>query len=680
MSTPAPGPARPMEDAPQEPFAKGPAVRTSKNRPNVLTVEESARLAEEASQIDLFLTGQLVETWDRSVRSHKLYHQYKRDRRGPDEQWRSLIRLPLPFEAIRAKVAQEREIMTSSDPMIQAAAVGEEDVENARQVEALLEYTLYGNKINRLLINLGTSKALDGTVWVTPHWGRDSFTMNAFPTEGEKKAFAEGLQRATAAGVPPGPDWQAYPSEFEQWRTDVNRAYPNLKIPAPPTGGPREVVRYQGPRLTQVPFFEMRADPRVPEMGDQHAVIRRTVKDREWLDAQLEAGAVDETRVALALEGWNGKMLETEEQRIADLLGYTIDENSPAFKKQSVEIMEVWRVKSPYPYQIILNRKQVINLKPNEFPYRHGQCSLIPVRNILVPGYLYGLGDLLQPEHLFHEANKLRELRLDSVTLATMGVFEKLMSVGIASGQNRIKPGGFVEVSKQGSIRKILGDVDLSAAFKEMGEIKAEIESSMGVGANVKGATATIGRIPAATDQSRLTQALLRFKEGVVTMEDDLQPAVTQILALWYQFSEPDQRVKVHGGGADGYLTVSKDKLLDAFGYDLRFNGATRVLDNAVLVQQLSQFLKDNAALLAPVESRKLIEKIAEALRLKGVSEIVTAEVTTLMQDSWKAQQVQAQKQQTAQGQMDQAAAQGAPASIPLEQAQAIQAQQEGGQ
>lgn len=667
MTTPPPVP-------PAQPAAPtaAPAIQTSASAPARLTDEQSNNLARQAEDVEHFYRDQLTETWQTAVRHQKLYLGSKTDTRKAHEKWRAAIRIPRPFMMVEAKTAQGVEIITGADPMIQATAVGEDDRDRAKAAEKLLDGVCYSNQFRKLLTASFRAMSVVGTDWWTSRYGKKSFTVNVQPTSEDLDYFKKSVEDAVGRGAPPPPDWEISPDTFEMWRADVNSVGKG-RIPEPPTPGPREIVTYEGPIIERVPYFEMRYDPLVQEVRDQPYVIRRMVRSSRWVKRLVEKGLFDEARVAKAMAGWDGQKVNEYEQEVAALLGYSTGNTQDPNYEQAVEVWIVYAQENrDFPYQVILNRKEVVNTRPDQLPYSHGGCEYLALRNILIPGYQGGMSDLKQPEGLFTEVETLRNLRLDGVMLSVLPVMVKSPEMGLTELQRHIAPGAVLNARNAQSIKKLIDSLVPNVAFTEMDSLYNEIDEVTGINGLVRGAQAAVNRVSASEATGRFQQALLRPKLNAAMLEEDLNPGIIHWLSHLYQFGKPELRVRMTGMTSDPLVTVRKQDLLDAFRWDMRFVGATRAQDRAMMAQQLIAFVKEFAAQMTPTEIRAAMKDAFEATGMKGVNEVITEAGTQKLQAAWDMQMQAALAQQQQQQNAMTAQQMGAPATVEGAQADAV--------
>lgn len=597
-----------------------------------------------------------LEFWD-------LYLTKKREFRQKGEEWRANLALPDAFASIEAKVANLVSIILSADPVVQPEAVHDSGIDAARSVERLIDYGYRKNQFSKFLSKLVRSQRVAGTAYFKLTWVEEKHT---FTLSRDPKAVVE-FQKILAdvaqnPGIPPAPDWITDPKGFEVWRTTVNTAGA-AQIPAPPLDGPQEIMLYRGPRLNLLPLSSVYLDPLNDEIATQNLVIYRTVKPISWLQKQVEKGLYDEKAVAYALEGWDGRVQEEEEVELAIKMGIATDAGAaadPYYTKGAVELLEAWQVGAELPYMLLCNRKAAINKLPTQMPFIHGEVGIGAVRATVVPGHFFGISDLKPPKDLFWEKRKLRNLRVDAVTLNVLPAYLKLKEVGLPEMMHKIRPGALIPASRPDAIQPLTRDPLPGEAYQEPRELDADIADSMGVYASTKGAPAQIGRVTGTEFQGRENRAQIRFKLESIFLEEDLYPVNRQMLALYAQFGTDPLRIKV-GGQPDPLLTISRNELLEAMEQQWRFRGPNKAINRDMQVQQLLMWTKAFGQQLTPQEFRYAARLILDLEDIRGASKLVSDEGTAQKTKEYEAAAQAQSGQQAAQGKVDSAAKENAP-------------------
>lgn len=586
--------------------------------------DSHARFCSDAVERAEHYREKMGDAFRRSLDYWDLYLNYRRDFRQPGEEWRANIGVPEPFSAIETSVASVVSILTSADPLIQPEAVHDDFMDSARSIERLLDHTFRANRTTKLLTKLLRSRDVQGTCFFKVLWEERAHTINVSYSEAELLRYTEYLQKTLAdtPGLPMPPLWLEDPAGFERWRQMVNLSK-RARIPAPPLSGERRLIQYRGPVFYELPMYNVSLDPMVDEMTNQNFVAHRAVKSRAWLEKMVREGVYDEAAVTYALSGWDGRVMASEEEEIASKLGIASGGADDPQYRNSVGLLEVWQPGTEVPYAVILNEKAVINRDPYHLPTWDGECGIIALRSLVIPGHFHGMSKLAQSKSLFEELNKLRNLRLDGATLNTLPVFTKLREVGIPDMLLKMQPAAIIPVSRPDALQSLRREPMPPEAWREPAEIKQEIADATGFYASTKGAPAQIGRVTGTEYQGRSNQAQLRIKLDAMFTEEDFVPVTRKVLMLWAQMGEDQLRVRV-GGQPDPFVTLSREELLESLEIDWRFRGATKAINKDLQVQQLLTFADKFGPLLKPAESRYLARLVLDTLDVRGSGQIVS--------------------------------------------------------
>lgn len=558
-----------------------------------------------------------------------LYLTKKREFRRKGEEWRANLGLPDAYANIEAMVANLVSIMLSADPVVQPEGVADVHMESAKSVERLIDYVYRMNSFPKWLTKIVRARGVAGTCFFKTTWVERAHTITLSRNEAAVQRFMTAVMEASGMpGIVPAPSWLAEPEAFEEWRKLVNDAR-GANIPAPPLEGPQRIVRYRGPKLHVLPITSVYLDPLIDELQEQNFILHRVVKPAAWLEDRVKAGLYDKAAVEYAMEGWDGQVKEDEENELAAKMGITSDRSaaSDPYYAKAVELWETWQPGAEYPYALILNRRAVINKKPEEMPFLHGEPSIGATRAVVVPGHFYGISALQPPSDLFWEKRKLRNLRVDAVTLNVLPAYLKLKEVGLPEMMHLIRPGALIPASRPDAITPLVRDPLPPEAYKEPADMDNEIADSMGVYASTKGAPAAIGRVTGTEFQGRENRAQIRFKLDSIFLEEDLAPINRQIVAMYAQMGDDPHIVKI-GGEPNPVLTLDRNTLMESIDTQWRFRGPNKALNRDMQVQQLMMWVKTFGAGLTPQEHRYAARLVLDLLDVRGATKLVSIEGT----------------------------------------------------
>lgn len=612
-----------------------------------------------------------LENWD-------LYLTKKHEFRSKGEEWRANLALPDAFANVEVKVANLVSIMLSADPVVQPEGVLDSGMESARSVERIIDYVFRKNSFSKFLIKLCRARSVAGTAFFKLTWVEQAHTVTLSRDANAIAAFEERLRFVTGNPALQGavlnmPNWMTDPVGFEQWRKLVNDSGQG-KIPAPPVDGPQRIITYRGPKLHILPISAVYLDPLIDELGNQNFLIHRVVKPQSWLEKRVKDGLYDAQAVALAMEGWDGQVVEDEETQLALKMGLITDSGgaSDPYYSKAVELWETWQPGAEKPYTLILNRRTIINKAPGEMPFLHGEIAVGATRGVVVPGHFYGISDLTPPKDLFWEKRKLRNLRVDAVTLNVLPAYSKLKEVGLPEMMHKIRPGALIPMSRPDAIKPLVREPLPPEAYREPDEMDSGIADSMGVYASTKGAPAQIGRVTGTEFQGRENRASIRFKLDSIFLEEDLYPLNKQIIAMFAQMGDDPLIVKV-GGTPNPIIEMSRSELMEAMETQWRFRGPNKAINRDMQVQQLLMWTKTFGQAQTPAEFRATARLILDLEDIRGASVIISDAGTQEKVQEYEAAKAAQQAQQGANQQQADVARQSAPGTVDADAANAME-------
>lgn len=614
-----------------------------------MPIPDEARFVREVTDRFEFYRDQRMAVVKDSLEFWDLYLTKRREFRAKGEEWRANMALPDAYANTEAMIANLVSIMLSADPVVQPEGVLDTNMEPAKSVERLLDYAYRKNSFSKWLTKLIRARAIAGTSFYKLTWVEQSHTTTLSRDPKALQRFQLALQTtAQQAGMPTPPDWVTEPEAFELWRKAVN-ASGRGKVPAIPLDGPQRIVRYRGPKLHVLPLTSVYLDPLIDDMSEQNYVLHRVVKPVKWLEDRVKAGVYDEAAVAQAMEGWDGRVVEDEETQLANKMGISSDSSAAAdpFYSKAIELWDLYQPGTEFPYTLILNRKKVINLRPQEMPFLHGEPSVGAVRGVVVPGHFYGLSSLAPARDLFWEKRKLRNLRVDATTLNVLPAYLKLREVGLPEMMHKIRPGALIPVSRPDAISPLTRDPLPPEAYREPADMDADIADSMGVYASTKGQPASIGRVTGTEFQGRENRAQIRFKLDSLFLEEDLAPINRQMLALFAQMGD-DPYIEKVGGPPNPFIELDRTTIIESMDTQWRFRGPNKAINKDMQVQQLLMWVKTFGQSLTPTEFRYAARLILDLLDIRGGTQLVTGQGTAQKQGEYDLAAQTAQLQQQA--------------------------------
>ena len=637
----------------------------SKQPVDLADPKQHDKLVKEIEEKYDYFFKQLTPLKNSMSRYHRLYLAERKDHRKQHEMWRSFSWLGDPFQLTETETSARMDILNAIDPPIQTEGVGTEDEWKARSFERSLDYFLRANRWSDFKQEMILRTAsIQGWTWIKTGWKKQAYTVTARPDRAQMVGFDTAVNNAIKGGLPSPPDAYQKPQEFAGWMDSARKLNPQM--PAAPGLVSKETVTYRGPWIYRISDFDLFFDPYVEDPSEHKLIIQRVVLP--WSEIEKNP-SYDKTQVAKAKEygGENSgsqTRLSKWDQEIAAAFGLSFNPDDPMYRS-SGELWEVWRPFDTQPYLVICNRKFILNIRATENPFWHKQHPFTLIRNFPLGGRAVGMSSYFQIEKLIADRLTFHDLLMDATLLSVLPVYVKARSMGMSENDQWISPGKILQSNDPANaLRSAAHPVP---GFSEIAQVLQMLLTSenqtLSTGENVRGQQATVGRVSATEAQSRLQQGLSRHKNAAIRLEGDFNPIIPQFLMNVYQFWPGDDpqlsqlRAKMVGQDeqdpwADQEFT--RDTFIESLNMDIKFRGATRLMNRELTAQQLKDFLATcsgiqvapGVSVLSPKETRAAIERLYRTLGHKGALDIISAEGTQTIQQA--AEQAWAAGQQVA--------------------------------
>lgn len=575
----------------------------------------------------------------------QMFRNQRRDPRSTQEKkWRAFTCSPKPFKAALVTAGQIWDIINAGDPPIQAVGVGPEDLEPARKVERLQEMTLTANRWALRSYLIALEMSIQGVAPIKITW-RDKTIRVRDNNAAIEQEFGEAVKTLGDLGesLPEDPD------EYERIREERPGG---IVLPPHPRRAYRDIVSFRGPAIERVSIFDLLLDPLEEEWTQQRRIAQRSVKPRGWVLARTGPSPempFDPQAVESALNDFPDDQLNEWQAEVAKILG--VERAGTGYpSKFSPDLVELYEYFDPedeeQPYKIILNRKVIIN-KDRFSPYGYNPLHLVRLHPI--PGLALGQSALRAPRELIREYQAMRDLQLDALTLATLPIFQTLNGLGIPDVAKLFRPGMTIPLPSANALSRLeLGSVHPDS-WRGMDVIGAEIDDVTATYSSTRGAPSTVGRVSAAEAQGRASSALLQHKVSAALFEADMRPAVSAMVACWYEHGDDETLIKAGGQGAEAYRnTITRDEILAALDMDFQFRGPSRAINKEMQVQQLYQYVSTFKDILTKDRLLAISQEAYELLGFKNKEQVVPDEDIAKAAEEVAMQESAAQQQAAA--------------------------------
>lgn len=573
---------------------------------------------------ETWLRGALTEYFGEAVEHQKIYLSQRKDHRKPwEKKWRAHTLQPYGWVICEAKTSVVSDIINAADPLMQVSGHGDEDLDAARRAERMVDFDLTQNRWRLFSQQVLREASYLGTSAFKVTWREDYSKVLDLDVAAEKQ-FSE-FCRLMKAGM--GMNVPKDPVEYDEWKRErIEEGF--TAMPDHPGRRVLDVNTFRGPSFDRVSLFDLRFNPLVEDWTQQPMIIQRIVKPKKWVkdragdDPRLP---FDKESVEWAINALPEQRFQTWQLEQAAMLGLSHAAAGHPFDNN--ELCELWECFDPEdeeaPYKVILNRIALINKDPRGMPYGHGECPIHLFRNIPHPGSALGMSEIKAPKKLFYELWTLRDLRLDSVTLQALPIFQKLQEMGVTEISKVLEPGKSIPVTRLDAIKRLeLGSVHPDV-WREIDSLKSEIDDATSVYTSVRGQPATINRVSASESSQRSSSALTRLKTAATVFEEEVRRGIRQALYLRYQNTSPEEMIQLGGPGTDEYMTISKDNLSDALKYDFDFRGPSLVINKEMQAQQMMQWFSTFGQFLPQHRQLYVAREAWDIIGLKGRDKIL---------------------------------------------------------
>jgi len=588
-----------------------------------------------------------------------LYLGNIRDPRKKHEMWRSNLHIPYGASAIDTAVSAELDIMLSASPWVQAEGIGQEDQQNSKAVERLIQHTLVVNNWPVTLQIAIRNKRVYGTnvfkISNRPRYSKVFLTVQPGEVDDWQRRVQDASMRS---GIPaPDPDDQRedFPGQsrmlFNAWRDIVQKSGLGA-IPDKPSSGWKNVMQRNAPDISNQDIFSLRFDPRVYEMQDQPIIIQRSVKTARWVRDRAKPGGIFHAgQVEHGINGCPTNSISTWDEQVSTMLGISgwrsMLWNSLSEDDRPVELLECWRRHDEVPYAIVLNRSTIINRK-TEMPLAHGMYPYVALRNNPQSGSFFGLSDLKQTAPMYTHMDKMYNLHLDALLLSVIPVWLSTKSAGLPPDVSTLfQPGRIWSVNQLDAIRPLMKDSPHPDMWRLIADLKSNIDQTQSTTEPVRGGAVTLNRVSATQSERAFSQSLSRTKTAAVTTECELRPAVHQILFLLRDHVSADDRVNTSGRdlGIDALRSVPREKLLLALDQDYNFQGATQAVNRGERMAFFEKFFSvaNGSRMLAPPEARNVLAMWWRESGIPGIGSVITESGNAAVVNAAKVEEMRAQ-------------------------------------
>lgn len=541
-------------------------------------------------------------------------------RTQPDDKdnWKSYVNVPKATANTDAVSATVTNIICSSSPLLQAIRTRDLNVELAEYAEKIYSYAERGNKLrSRIIPAWARNTEIQGMQALKTMWQDRSRKVYSVPTPAEYEFFWNQvllIKNETGADYPdPKVDMEG----FKVW-CDIQRSA-GKQLGQMPEPSSKFIAGYQGPWYSLPAFWNLYYNPFIPDVQEQEVVFERTVVPISYIKAMAGEGkAYDEGCVMYGLQHAKSSRYTTEEQAFYNDIGLNTEQLNNA-KEATAEVIEAYMPSNPdIQFAAILNDCVIIN---NDFnnPNPAGDIPYVFAQRKRDSNTALGHSPYTHNEGMLKELSALESAKLTAISLASVPAFKrKGNAMASMQGIEDYIPAKIYDISTGGDLEQIEIKVQ-PELYKQQAEIDAIIDMGWGVGGNVRGQQASVGRVTQGEFQSRLAQATLPLIEFARELEDSLQITVPWCFAMFKKYSDEETRYKLF----NKLESIDVDKINQILEMDFQFTGATQAGNRTEMAQLILMWMKQIMPAIQPPQMLQLAKTTATLFGIPDIGSIL---------------------------------------------------------
>lgn len=537
------------------------------------------------------------------VRAYKAYNAYVQARKKGD--WRSRVYLQIPFTIIETVAPR----LVAELPKLIATPYGPEDVESAKAMETLLDWSVRNSKLYLEMVK-GTKSALKyGTgVFKTFYKIRTATARRAVPVM-EEQTVAVPVERVD-------PDSGLVMRDIEGRPIIETREETIGQIQVGTRFEKYEYVAYDGPAAEAVDLFNFWVAPEAEDVQSARYVIHRVYRSMDYVLQRIQEG------VYRFPPGFGPGDLADLTQEPSGMRRNAIDmgaqDNDPT--RKDVELLEYWlddgRVITA------MNRKHILRVHQN--PYDHGQKPFIRIVDYFQEHEFYGKGEIEVIEQQADLQNALVNQRIDNVRLIMDPILGVNSSMLVDPSQLTTRPGGVIETRGDLPVNEIIQRIEIgdvtSSAFDEATINKQMIDEVSGISDYQRG-------VPSGGSPDTASAAMLFSEAG--TNRFALKVRLFEMMgwseigmhygSLLQQYTTKPRLVRLLGeNGQWLFETFDPESLQGRFDYDIE--SASSVMTESMRKEEAMSLLQIGAQYIAQVDPMVLVrlwERVLDNFKIK---------------------------------------------------------------
>lgn len=537
---------------------------------------------------------QAAKAYRRPIETNFLEYleQYKGILKTPESgiyKYRSKLFIPATSKCIDGVLAALMMQLFASKPNFSVTPRESQDVEQAKLLQALLEY---------------------------------QFEEADFFTE-----FQTFLKQCLIYGTSIGRvfwDTQKKVLEPEQ-RDFLGSQFPEMQ----PETEEQETLMFDGPVFKAVDIWNFFWDPMAHNLEDGWKIIRyeRSIDELREIN-RVKGKAVYKNLDQLENDTGTATDPETitNERDRKDVMGFTTDPRAAEpteSKRKKVEILECWNEDDTEVVWIGNGRVEIRG--PIKNPFAHGTSGLVRLVYTTFPFEFTGVGIPERIADLQEQLNNITNQRNDNINIILNRMWKVQRGAGVDTKALASQPNRIIFTNDMAAIEELTTPMVCQDSYREGANLEAKIEEAtgatkftIGMGQDSGGGTATEAMIQQQSGQSGFA-LMLRQIESMA-----LKPIIRMFYELNQQMMDKAKVVRIVGPEGEAFINVKPEDI--AGNFDFMPEGFTTMMRKEVQVRLMMEFLKLTGG--DPlVDRRSIYKKIWEAWGFKNWEEILAKQM-----------------------------------------------------
>lgn len=546
----------------------------------------------------------------------------KKDKDPVKQAWQSNVSIPKATANTDTVSASVANIICSANPIIQAVRARDLQVNIAEYGEKLVSYTFRGNKLRSRIIPAAARNAeIQGMQAIKLEWMDRSRRVVSTPSEEDNEYFwNEVMTVAKEKGVE-FPDPETDMEAFKVWLDMMRQS--GSDIPEMPQASSTHKAAYMGPWYSLPAFWNIFYNPFIADPQEQEVIFERCIMPISHIEAL--AGKKDgdlpflDSEVAYGLMHPRSNRYTDEERKYYELLNFNVGELEGRVEPFGEIIKCYMPTHEGMQYVCILNECAIINID-KEIPNPTGDMPFTFIQRKRNSNVAIGQSPYRHNGPILDELDALENAKLDFTNLASIPSFYSKGAKGASGGSiSDYQPAKIYPVAEHGEIKQIEIKVP-DVLFRETDNLNNVMDMGWGVGGNVRGQQATVGRVTKDENQSRLAQATLPLIELAREIEDALIVTIPWIFAMFHEYADENTKLKL----LNRFETIDMQKVNQVLEMDFEFVGATQAGNREQLGGVIMNWLGEAVKVLRPDEARGFIKATGTLLGIPDIGSIMT--------------------------------------------------------